>query len=201
MYHTHIIERKRSNMSLLEDSSAIPPKSLANRLGAFATTVSGLVEEKIKISTGLQGSDASAIILIFQKKSLRTDSLARQLRLAHSSIVRLVDRLVDKGYVRRKTGKDKRSILLSLTLDGDLAASQILSARGAVLDVLVQGENEQMQAFLMDFLDRTLEKLTINAATGEHICRQCDEQICNLETCPVETKYLKFSDALTGPQE
>ncbi|MBV9483507.1 MAG: MarR family transcriptional regulator [Acidobacteria bacterium] len=53
--------------------------------------------------------------------------VAEQLRLQHHSAVELTTRLVDRGLVRRERSlEDRRSILLSLTKEGERALDEVV---------------------------------------------------------------------------
>jgi DNA-binding MarR family transcriptional regulator len=52
--------------------------------------------------------------------------LAKRLQIRHHSTVELVNRLARRGYVRRQRGhKDRREVLLSLTVKGDKLLSEL----------------------------------------------------------------------------
>jgi len=174
-------------------------KKLNNRLGALSLAISDLVDQAFRANLPVQGSDAHALVLISQKRSLKIDTLARQCRLAHSSTVRLVDRLEKSGYVYRHSGIDKRAVLLSLTTDGAAMVERILKTREDTLAQRLACLDPGEGQLLLGLVNRLLESLTTDAPSGEHICRQCDETACDLETCPVERRYLTMPDAMTGP--
>ena len=53
--------------------------------------------------------------------------IAEQLRLQHHSAVELTTRLVNRGLIRRERSKDdRRSVLLSITKDGQRAMDQVV---------------------------------------------------------------------------
>ncbi len=171
-------------------------KQTENLLGALALSITDAVAHGIESAEGAYGSDTFALVLLQHWGTLRTDKLGRQLRLAHSSTVRLIDRLERTGWVLRSIGKDKRTVLVSLTADGLRKAESILATRQHVLSHLVGELSRTEQAALHSIAKKLLHALTVDAASGEHNCRLCDERACNLAECPVERRYHSFADAL-----
>ncbi len=71
--------------------------------------------------------------LLLAVKGLSSDKkptikqIAEQLRLQHHSTVELTTRLVNRGLIRRERAKDdRRSVLLSVTKDGQRAMDQVV---------------------------------------------------------------------------
>ena len=173
---------------------------LENLLGALAMSVTDAVAHGIEDSGGAYGSDTFALVLLQHAGSLRSDLLAGQLGLAQSSVVRLVDRMELEGLVRRETGADRRTVLVSLTARGQRAAEEVLSARRNVLKELVGKLSARERSALHAISVKLLTELTVDLASGEHNCRLCDEEACDLACCPVESRYLTFEGALLPPK-
>ncbi len=170
-----------------------------NLLGALALAVTDAVAGSIEKLEGAYGSDTFALVLLQQAQTLRSDVLSRQLGLAQSSIVRLVDRLARDGLVARDIGVDRRTVMISLTARGERAAEAILSARQNVLRNLVSTLSGTEKASLLAISSKLLTNLTVDLESGERNCRLCDETACNLAQCPVEIRYQTFDGALTPP--
>lgn len=171
-----------------------------NLLGALALSVTDAVAQSIEKVEGAYGSDTFALVLLQHAEQLRCDVLSRQLRLAQSSTVRLVDRLERDGLVRRATGgEDRRTVMVSLTARGLRAAERVLSARQHVLHALVGKLSESERSALQAISIKLLTNLTVDLASGEQNCRLCDEDACCLADCPVETRYQTFEGALLPP--
>jgi DNA-binding MarR family transcriptional regulator len=170
-----------------------------NLLGALSLAITDAVANGIEKAEGAYGSDTFAIILLLHAETLRSDVLSRQLGLAQSSTVRLVDRLEREGLVERSTGSDRRIVMVGLTARGLLAAESILKARQKVLGSLVGVLTESERIALHGIANKLLVNLTIDVESGEHNCRLCDEDACNLADCPVETTYQTFEGALQPP--
>lgn len=173
---------------------------LENLLGALSLSIVDAMASRIEEAEGAYGSDTFALVLLQHTDALRSDVLARQLRLAQSSTVRLVDRLEREGLVRRDTGVDRRTVMVSLTARGERAAERILSARQHVLHDLVGRLSEAEQSALQSIAGKLLTDLTVDLASGEQNCRLCDEDACDLARCPVEIRYQSFEGALLPPK-
>lgn len=173
---------------------------LENLLGALALSVTDAVARSIEGAEGTYGSDTFALVLLQHAEELRTDVLSRQLRLAQSSTVRLVDRLERDGLVRREVGADRRTVMVSLTARGQRAAEKVLCVRRSVLKELVGELNESERAALQGIAVKLLSTLTVDLQSGEQNCRLCDEDACCLADCPVETRYQTFEGALLPPR-
>ncbi len=110
---------------------------LENLLGALALSITDAIASNIEKVEGTYGSDTFALVLLQHAAELRSDVLSRQLGLAQSSTVRLVDRMERQGLVQREVGKDRRTVLVSLTASGEQAAERVLSLRQDKLRELV----------------------------------------------------------------
>jgi MarR family transcriptional repressor of emrRAB len=174
---------------------------LANLLGALSLSITDAVARSIEEAEGAYGSDTFALVLLQHAETLRSDVLSRQLRLAQSSTVRLVDRMEREGLVRRTSGADRRTVWISLTARGRRAAERVLVVRQDVLQELVERLSEDEQAALHSIAAKLLTELTVDLASGEQNCRLCDEDACCLADCPVETRYQTFEGALLPPKD
>ncbi len=176
------------------------PEQLENLLGALAISVTDAVARGIEESEGTYGSDTFALVLLQHAQRLRSDVLSRQLGLAQSSTVRLVDRMEREGLVQRETGADRRTVFVSLTARGLRAAGRVLGARRNVLKELVEKLSASERSALHAIAGKLLTSLTVDLASGEHNCRLCDEEACDLNRCPVEIRYQTFEGALLPPK-
>ena len=107
---------------------------LANLLGALATGLTDGVHEATSTTAQLDEIAAAALIALLDfspRGSVQT--LSQVIGLTHSGTVRLVDRLVDAGYVVRMPGRDARSRSPILTATGTRVARRARIAReGAI---------------------------------------------------------------------
>ena len=173
---------------------------LENLLGALSLSITDAVGRSIEEAEGAYGSDTFALVLLQHAQTLRSDVLSRQLRLAQSSTVRLVDRMEREGLVRRTSGADRRTVWVSLTTRGERAAQRVLSVRQNLLQELVEKLTESEKKALHSIAAKLLTALTVDLVSGEQNCRLCDEDACCLADCPVETRYQTFEGALLPPK-
>jgi len=170
-------------------------KRLGNLLGALALSIHDAMADALAQQGTGYGSDSFALVLLAQAKTLRCDQLAKQLALAPSSVARLVDRLERADWVQRSSGEDKRTVMLSLTAQGEQQAEQILVARRAPLEKLVGKLCAKEQHSLCQLSEKLLTALTPDALCAVRNCRLCDEEACHLEHCPVERCWQQFEQA------
>jgi MarR family transcriptional repressor of emrRAB len=123
------------------------------------------------------------------------DDLRRTTGLTHSGAVRLVDRMVEEGYIERRPGADGRSVSLVLTPTGRRAARRVLAARARALDGVLAGLSETERATLTRFTEKMLRAITLERLAerqrgappaGGWMCRLCDLDACGRDrgTCP-----------------
>ena len=157
----------------------------ANVLGALALALSDRMAAAVAEAAGgpgrpgseTAGAALSALHHFLDAPSV--DRLRQVLGLTSSGTVRLVDRLVDLGYVRRARGGDGRTTVVSLTPSGRRAAARVAKARAAVLtDAL---------AALDPLLGRLAAGLIRGPGATRWMCRLCQTGLCGVPTreCPV----------------
>lgn len=166
---------------------------LDNLLGALALAVMDRLTLSIAQNSGLQGSSAYALVLLGQTPGLSIDALAKILGRAHSSTVRLIEQLVESGLLSRQAGKDRRQVLVSLTIKGQDAVDKVLSARQNALAQMTAVLPSASAQILTDAFERLLEHLSDDATSASRNCRLCNENTCGQSTCPVEIAYLRHT--------
>ncbi|TDV19448.1 MarR family winged helix-turn-helix transcriptional regulator [Paraburkholderia caballeronis] len=162
---------------------------LDNMLGALSLALMDRLREAIASASALNETAVFALVLLSQRPAVTIDVLAKQLALAHSTVVRLVERLVDDGYIERNSGADRRAVFLSLTAAGRDHAEVVLEARRNAIGSLTDQLPETMQTALIAICEQLLERMSVDALTSVRNCRLCDEKACDLECCPVEKQY------------
>jgi DNA-binding MarR family transcriptional regulator len=151
----------------------------ANLLGALALTVAD------RIATG---SDAAALITLRNyAEGEPLDLLRRALALSHPAVVRLADRLQERGLVeRRRSERDGRAVALRLTPAGRRAADEALAARASAIDDVLAPLDATERRALEAMLERMLATATTDATASLVICRLCDPDVCGHPArCPV----------------
>lgn len=103
-------------------------------------------------------SEAHALAEIAREGALRQRELARRLRLEKSTVSRLVNNLVARGWVHRHTADgDGRGVLLRLTLAGANAAANQADARRARLAALLDRVPDHQRAAVVAALQALAE--------------------------------------------
>jgi DNA-binding MarR family transcriptional regulator len=124
------------------------------------------------------------------------DQLRQVVGLTPSGAVRLVDKLAEAGLVRRGPGPDGRSVAVTLTRRGTVAAERVLTARRQAAETVLAGLKPEELDALTPLLERLIQELTRSrlsergsgrVPTGGWLCRLCDFAACRRYEggCPV----------------
>lgn len=172
-----------------------------NLLGAFAQVVADQTADAMAAASGQSLSDAAALSALHHFLDGPSIDLLRQvLGLTPSGTVRLVDRLADKGWVRRGPGADARTASVRLTPAGRRLAKDVAAARHRVLDETVGVLDGRERAEL----DRLLGKLLVGRMRGpgatRWICRLCDTRACGRDDgdCPLANEAVRRHGSSAG---
>ena len=160
----------------------------ANLLGAFAQAVDDRTTEAIVAAAGQAETAATALSALHHFLERPTIDLLRQvLGLTQSGTVRLVDRLVEAGYVRREPGADGRSRAVTLTDEGRSVAERVSAARAEVLGDALAVLSADERAELSGMLGRVMATFVRGPGATRWICRTCDTTACGRDAgeCPV----------------
>jgi DNA-binding MarR family transcriptional regulator len=157
----------------------------ANLLGALALAIVDRTSEAIA-DNGPGDSAAAALSALHHfLEGPSVELLSRVLGLSHSGTVRLVDRLERSGYVRRETGADGRSTLVTLTPAGRRAAERTTRARTEVLEGALSVLPARDRAALENILAQLLVGMMRGPGAVKWICRMCDTTTCRRnDGCP-----------------
>jgi MarR family transcriptional repressor of emrRAB len=169
---------------------------LSNIVGALTLALTDQMRDAAETAAGQSGAAPAALVALHEFLDHGTmDQLRRAIGLTPSGAVRLVDRLVDLGYVVRRPGPDGRSVALVLTSPGMKAAQRILTARSGVLEGLLLGLSDTERTSLNDIAESLLAAITTQRLanrdqghdpSGGWLCRLCDFDACGYDrgTCP-----------------
>ena len=157
-----------------------------NLLGALSLALTDRVAAALEATLGVGGNAAPALLSIGTRPGESIDDLSRVLGLTHSATVRIVDRLEQRGWVRRdRGGSDGRTAALTVTSTGRAAFRRLLKARNTALNhvtgVLEDRENETLRKLLT----KMLASLPDDRAEARHLCRMCEHGVCVGARCPV----------------
>jgi MarR family transcriptional regulator, negative regulator of the multidrug operon emrRAB len=168
---------------------------VTNLLGALALSLSDDMQAAARSRFDLGASACAVLVTLGPYPGSTIGSIARVLGLTHSVTVRLVEDLVEKQFVKRVSGKDRREVALRLTAKGASLRTKILAARFNVLSEAMSALDADEKRRLGDALTAMLTRLTRSRQAADHICRLCDEGICTLDTCPVEREAVRLTEA------
>ncbi|MEU4689413.1 MarR family transcriptional regulator [Actinoplanes sp. NPDC023714] len=169
------------------------PQRLGNLLGALASSVSTQIDHATTVAAGQGGGAPAALVQLAQHRDLSVDDLRRRLNLTHSAVVRLLDRLADRGLISRdRSDEDGRRRRLSLTPAGEALAGVVLDARARVLAAALGPLDARERGLLEGILDRLLLALPTSADHSSQVCRLCCLRDCPADRCPVEDRYQEY---------
>jgi DNA-binding MarR family transcriptional regulator len=159
-----------------------------NLLGALSLVVSDRMSDAIIDAGGQSHTAAAALSALLHFLSAPSIDLLRQvLGLTPSGTVRLVDRLEEAGYVRRRPGHDDRSVAVVLTASGRRAAERVSNARATVLEDALTTLSAGDRRTFEQLASRLLVGLMRGPGAVRWMCRLCDTHTCGHDagTCPV----------------
>ena len=149
----------------------------ANLLGALALEVAGAQEAVVTPVVGQAGAAASALITIAAHPGRTIERLRVPLGLSQPGAVRLVERLVDAGWVERGGPGGRRGLELRLTRQGEEVLDELLAARRALVPLLAP-LTERERGQLGGLLEKLLAARTAGRDDLERLCRLCEWRIC-----------------------
>ena len=156
--------------------------AMASRLAQLlgVTALAGMDRLRAAVGGDLGAGEPEAATLVHLQAwpGGSVNDLAQVVGRSQAATVRLVDRLVARGLLRREPGPDGRTVALRTTAAGRRAADGILARRAAGLETLVAG----LDAAERVTLERLLERLTAGLADDRpgalNACRLCDRGAC-----------------------
>ncbi|HTA02291.1 MAG TPA: MarR family winged helix-turn-helix transcriptional regulator [Streptosporangiaceae bacterium] len=165
-----------------------------NLLGAAVLALSDDMNAAAARAAGQAGQAPAALMELAGHPGLTVDGLRRRLKLTHPAVVRLLDRLDERGLIRRRRGgADARVTSITLTGQGQAIATEITAARGAVLEKALLGMTDDQQQHLEQLLETLLADWPRTLDHSCQICRLCDLSACPADRCPVEQRYQQFA--------
>lgn len=153
-----------------------------NVLAAWAVAVADAIRVSAEQSTGMAGAAPAALVAIVADAGMSVDELRRVLGLTHPGAVRLVDRLVRRGWIRREHATG-RTLRLTPTPAGQDAERRIVAAREQAIDALHAALDEERLRALADLVGPVLAGATGGLEDLRRLCRLCNRDVC--DPCPV----------------
>jgi MarR family transcriptional regulator, negative regulator of the multidrug operon emrRAB len=153
-----------------------------NVLAAWALAVADAIRGATEMSTGMSGAAPAALVAVVADPGMTIEGLRRVLGLTHPGTIRLVDRLVEVGWVDRRPGTG-RAVHVVPTAEGVRAERRLAAARRAAVAGLHDTLSQDALHTVAGLLDRTLAAATGSVEDAKHLCRLCDRPSC--ASCPV----------------
>lgn len=149
-----------------------------NVIGAMALALADVVRVGTR-GHAPKNITAAAITLVGHDPGLSIQELSNALELSRSGAVRLVDRMVADGIVRRdKSPEDNRMVTLWLTDVGLEKEQATLASRAKSLDDALTALSADEVASLSKLSKKLLYALVRDEATALRVCRLCDSETC-----------------------
>jgi len=156
-------------------------------LGVTALGVLDRLRAAVGDDSGVSEAEAGALVHIQAWPGGSVGELAGVVGRSQPAAVRLVDRLVERGLVRRGPGADRRTAALVLTEAGSRLADAVLAARARALAPLLGDLSGAEREALEQLLDRVAAGLAADRTCAVRACRLCDRDACySGPTCPLE---------------
>lgn len=161
---------------------------LENLLGAQALALSDRLDAAGSEAMGRSASECAALVTLLAHPDESVSWLGGVLRLTSSGITRLVDRLVDAGWVTRTAGVDARSRRIRLTRPGRNRANAVLDARHAAMADALGALSASDRGELERLLGVLVGRLAQTRVPALQVCRLCDRTACASEgrECPLK---------------
>lgn len=159
---------------------------MENLLGALSLTMSDRLRA-VGNGHGMSTSEQAALVTLLSHPDVAVSWLGEVLGLTSSGVTRLVDRLVERGWVGRSTGTDARQRRLRLTSSGTKRAQVLLRERDATLAEAVDSLGAAERTEFEGLLGRVVGALAREYVPALRTCRLCDTDTCNAgdEVCPL----------------
>jgi DNA-binding MarR family transcriptional regulator len=156
-------------------------------LGVTALGVLDRLRAAIGEGSGVSEAEAGALVHIQAWPGGSVGELAGVVGRSQPATVRLVDRLEQRGLLRREPGVDRRTAALVLTEAGSHEADAVLAARATALAPLLSYLSDSEREALERLLNRVAAGLATDRRAAVHVCRLCDRDACTSgPSCPLD---------------
>lgn len=163
-----------------------------NIVGAMALTLSDALLNATRKDVPPNIS-AAGLTLIGHVQGISIHELSLGLGLSHPGAVRMVDRMVADGFVKRgRSTSDGRAVALFLTPSGLHHEQTILKSRRHVLGKALSILSEDERIALAAISEKLITALVTDEGDALKICRLCDSKAC--ESCPIDAALLSMSE-------
>jgi DNA-binding MarR family transcriptional regulator len=158
-----------------------------NLLGALSLTVADRLRSVAK-QHDVSPSEQAALVTLVAYPERTVNWLGVILGLTSSGVTRLVDRLVERGWVSRSPGSDARQRQLRLTAAGTRKAHALQREREEVLTRALGPLSGDERDALERLLVRLVTGITDDYLPAMTTCRLCDRDACRSggQDCPLD---------------
>jgi DNA-binding MarR family transcriptional regulator len=162
-------------------------KRVVNLFGVAVLAASDRTNAAIAEVLGSGGAAPGALVHLAAYPGESTEALHRVLGISQPATVQVVGRLVDRGLVERRPGRDRRTQALHLTAEGRRVHAELLQRRREALAGLLAPLSEAERERLEPLLEKVVSGLADDRPGGLTVCRQCDRDACHSEAgCPLD---------------
>jgi DNA-binding MarR family transcriptional regulator len=159
---------------------------LVNLLGATVLTATDRTQAAIADALALSGAAPAVLVHLAAYPGESVEALHRVLGISQPGTVQVVRRLVDRGLLERRPGRDRRTHALHLTAAGDDALEALLQRRAQVLTTLLAPLSDAERERLTPLLEKVVSGLAEDRPQALTVCRLCDRDACCREPgCPL----------------
>jgi MarR family transcriptional repressor of emrRAB len=160
---------------------------LEQLLGVVALAATDRFRGAIESELGAGGSAPGALVHLRFWPGCSVTDLGEVVGLSQPATVRLVERLVTRGLVRRDPGVDARTHSLSPTAEGRRVADALLAQRTASLRPLLRDLGADEREQLEGLLGQITAGLADDRPGARTTCRLCDRAACqdDARRCPL----------------
>lgn len=174
---------------------------LVQLLGVTALAVLDRLRAAIADDVELGETEAGALVHLGAWPGTSVAELGDIVGRSQPAAVRLVDRLVERGLVRREPGADRRTVALVLSEAGSRTADAVLAARSEALAPLLAGLSSSERQALERELSGVASRLAADRASAVRTCRLCDRDACRAGPgCPLQSPTQSGGDRAPGPR-
>lgn len=134
----------------------------------------------------LGGAAPAVLVHLAAYPGESVEALHKVLGISQPGTVQVVQRLVDRGLLERRPGRDRRTHALHLTTAGHAALGEVLERRAQVLEALLAPLSAAERKQLTPLLEKVVSGLADDRPQGLTVCRLCDRDACCREPgCPL----------------
>jgi DNA-binding MarR family transcriptional regulator len=136
-----------------------------NQAGRENSTATVLFHSAMAERFGLSATDEKTLDVLSRLGHLTAGQLAEHTGLASASVTALIDRLEQKGFVRRvRDPADRRRVIVELVPEGVAALAAAFASFARSLEPFWAGFTTEQLEVIRDFLVRSAERLRAETA-------------------------------------